>query len=290
MSSKRSVLVTGCSDNSLGAALALSFHKKGFLVFATARNLTKMGAVKSAGIKTLTLDVTSAESIKQCVENIGSSTGGTLDILVNNAGRDYVMPMLDIKLEEMAQLFEANFVSIVAMSQAFFPLLRKSNKRPVIVNNTSVNSIVPVPFSSAYSASKAAASMMTSTMRLELSCFGINVVELKTGAVASNLNVFDENDPARQLPLGSPYEPGRKRIEDAIRGVGIVEDNVPADVWADAVTKAVTQVNPPNHIWKGVQPRTSLAPQALEVLDSQPGYRRGHINWMRGPYLSAQLS
>lgn len=41
--------------------------------------MTKMG------MSAVALDVTSAESIKECTTQVGEITGGTLDILVNNA-------------------------------------------------------------------------------------------------------------------------------------------------------------------------------------------------------------
>ena len=44
----RSVLITGCSDGGLGAALAIAFQKAGLLVYATARNPAKMNEVKVA--------------------------------------------------------------------------------------------------------------------------------------------------------------------------------------------------------------------------------------------------
>ena len=90
----RTILITGCSDGGLGAALAIAFHKRGNRVFATARNTAKMASLKAAGIDTLALDVLSDDSIKACVEQVSSLTGGSLDMLVNNAGAGYSMPLV----------------------------------------------------------------------------------------------------------------------------------------------------------------------------------------------------
>ena len=79
-SSKRTVLITGCSDGGLGAALATAFHKAGLHVYATAQNDFKITQVASPGIKTLTLNVQFDSSIAACV-----STLSDLDILINNA-------------------------------------------------------------------------------------------------------------------------------------------------------------------------------------------------------------
>jgi 1-acylglycerone phosphate reductase len=62
----------------------------------------------------------------------------------------------------------------------------------MIVNNTSISSIVPNPMGGIYNMSKAATAMMTDTLRLELAPFGIKVIALKTGTVKSK---FYENQP-----------------------------------------------------------------------------------------------
>jgi 1-acylglycerone phosphate reductase len=85
-STKRSILVTGCSQGGAGNALALEFVSRGFRVFATARSLKSMTNLEEKGIETLTLDVTAPESIAALKTEISKRTGGKLDMLFNNAG------------------------------------------------------------------------------------------------------------------------------------------------------------------------------------------------------------
>jgi 1-acylglycerone phosphate reductase len=91
--SRRTVLITGCSTNGLGHALAIAFHNAGLRVFATARNPAKMSGLAGLGIECLQLDVLDQGSIDACVAEVakrtsptGDGTGGRLDCLVNNAG------------------------------------------------------------------------------------------------------------------------------------------------------------------------------------------------------------
>jgi hypothetical protein len=84
--SRRPVLITGCSDGGLGAALALAFHKARYRVLASARNPSKMASLKAAGIETLALDVLWEESVQACVAEVTNLTTGALYALVNNAG------------------------------------------------------------------------------------------------------------------------------------------------------------------------------------------------------------
>src|SRR5690242_8773329 len=123
-SSQRTVLVTGCSDNSLGSALALALQKHGDLqVFAAARDTTKMTALSSAGIKTLELDVTSSDSIKALVEEVTHLTKGKLDILINSVGGGHYQPFLHLDISKAKQLFDVNVWGFVETTQAFLPLL-----------------------------------------------------------------------------------------------------------------------------------------------------------------------
>lgn len=137
---KRTVLITGCSDGGLGAALASAFHEAGLHVYATARNPAKMEQLTSLGIETLTLDVQSQSSIAACVGKLSS-----LDILVNNAGMQFLMPVVDVSIPEAKKLFDLNVWSHIAMTQAFLPLLLKSPDG-MIVNQRSVAAVTTLPF------------------------------------------------------------------------------------------------------------------------------------------------
>lgn len=86
MAPQQSVLITGSSKGGIGDFLAQEFHKKGLLVFATARNLTKVEHLKDQGIYVLPLDVIDEKSIHTAVESVRAVTGGKLDFLVNNSG------------------------------------------------------------------------------------------------------------------------------------------------------------------------------------------------------------
>jgi 1-acylglycerone phosphate reductase len=161
-SSKRAVLITGCSEGGMGAALAIAFHEAGLHVYATARDLSKMAQLTSLGIETLVLDIQSDASIVSCVNKLSSRN---LDISVNNAGASTSMPISDLSLPEAKKIFDVNVWSQLAVTQALLPLLLKS--KGMIVNQTSVVSTTAVPFQSTYNASKAAMAMFSDSMRLE---------------------------------------------------------------------------------------------------------------------------
>ncbi|KAI0847740.1 NAD(P)-binding protein [Daldinia vernicosa] len=242
---KRSVLITGCSDGGMGSALAVAFHKAGFHVYATARNPSKMTELSSLEIDTLQLDIQSESSIANCVSKVPS-----LDILVNNAGLQFTMPIVDINIAEAKKLYDLNVWSHIAMVQAFLPLLLKS-PNAVIVNHTSVVANIAIPLQAVYNSSKAALAMLTDCLRLELQPFGIQVVDLRTGIVKTNLtkNLQDNSNP--KLPKGSIYEPAKEVVEKALRQEGFEGKGMPAHQWAELVVRDLQKSNPPAVIWRG---------------------------------------
>lgn len=243
--SKRSVLITGCSDGGLGAALAIAFHEAGLKVYATARDVSKMAHIALLGIETLPLDVLSETSIAACVGKLSS-----LDILVNNAGAMMTMPVADASIPDAKKLFDVNVWAYVAMVQAFLPLLLKSPKA-IIINQTSLSSVTSVPFLSVYSASKAAVAMFSNGMRLELECFGITVIDLKTGVVRSNLIKNIAETKTTSLPPNSIYNPAKDVVEKALRQDEFSEGGMLSDQWAKLIVQDVLKKNPPALIWRG---------------------------------------
>lgn len=257
---KKVVLITGCSAGGIGDALAQAFHKTGKCrVFATGRNLSRIGHFEAMGIETQQLDVESASSIRSCVEAITRKTDGVLDILVNNSGAGYNMPVLDIDEATAKDLFNLNVFAVMAVTKAFIPLILKSSqagRNPVILNQSSAASVLCGPFSGVYNASKAALSSFTETMRLELDCFGIGVVDLKTTMVLTNMrgNLKVASDSGgHKLPRDSIFMPVREIVEERLKGDHFVEGAISPEQYAESVVSATlkNQRNPPARMWKG---------------------------------------
>lgn len=142
---EKSVLITGCSDGGIGSALSLNFQARGFHVFATARNVSKMSALANLpSVTMLTLDVQKSTHIAAAVAAVQNQAGGKLDILINNAGRNHFAPVLDIDVIEARHIFDVNFWAPLAIIQAFSPLVITA--RGTIVNVTSISGHMNVPY------------------------------------------------------------------------------------------------------------------------------------------------
>lgn len=235
----------------MGSALAIAMHEAGFRVIATARNSHKLSEVKEHGIEAVVLDVQSWESLQAAVVEVASLTGGSLDVLINNAGVGYSMPLSDASISSSKELFDTNVWGLLATTQAFLPLLLQSKKGALIANNTSIDSVTPAPFQGIYNSSKAAAAMISNNLRLELSSFGIRVIELKTGGVKTNFFVNANTKSEPKLPSNSLYTSARAAVEKAMRGVQFEATGVDRHEWAKAVAQDLSKSTPPLNIWKG---------------------------------------
>jgi len=255
MGDKQVVLITGCSDGGLGSALALAFHKAGYRVIATARNLSKLTATRQLGIEEIELDVLSDSSLSEAVQKLQALTGNRLDILVNNAGEGYNMPVVDSDLDKVRKVFELNVFSIITVTHAFLPLL-VATPGAKVVNNISVVGVINLPFQGTYNASKAAAKSYTENLRLELAPFDIKVIALMTGSVQSHF--FDNLDKnhgqsTQSLPPDSIYRvlPGGLKILNDPDGTINKDGTEDAAVWAGNVVADLSRPKPPHQIWRG---------------------------------------
>ncbi|KAG9520867.1 hypothetical protein KCU93_g7553, partial [Aureobasidium melanogenum] len=212
---RKTVLVTGCSAGGIGAAMTKAFSDQGYHVFATLRNTSKAGTLAQlANVEILQLEVTSHESIEQCVLEVQKRTGGTLDVLVNNAGADFVIPLLDASIEEAKRLYDVNVWSILATTQAFAPLLIKA--KGTVCNISSIAATMPLAWSGVYSSSKVAAKQISETLRVEMEPLGVCVITAMVGAVHTPIH-----DKAGELvlPAGSYYQSVRETINDQRKGL-----------------------------------------------------------------------
>ena len=179
--SQPTALITGCSSG-IGRALAEVFQQAGYRVWATARKTEDLTALQAAGFDTVQLDVNDGQALGQLAERLATEIDG-LDVLINNAGYGAMGPLLDGGVEAMRRQFETNVFSIVGVTRAMFPLLRRN--KGLVVNIGSVSGVLVTPFAGAYCASKAAVHALSDALRLELAPFAIAVMEVQPGDIAS---------------------------------------------------------------------------------------------------------
>nr|WP_298116144.1 SDR family oxidoreductase [uncultured Pseudomonas sp.] len=206
--SQPTALITGCSSG-IGRALAEVFQQAGYRVWATARKAEDLAALQAAGFDAVQLDVNDGQALGQLAERLATEIGG-LDVLINNAGYGAMGPLLDGGVEAMRRQFETNVFSIVGVTRAMFPLLRRN--KGLVVNIGSVSGVLVTPFAGAYCASKAAVHALSDALRLELAPFAIAVMEVQPGAIASSFGANASREAEQLIDEASPWWPIREGI------------------------------------------------------------------------------
>jgi short-subunit dehydrogenase len=82
-----------------------------------------------------------------------ASHGYSLDLLINNAGQTIVYPALDTSLNEAKRLFDVNLWGVIAVTQAFTPLLLAAKEDSTIMNVCSISGFLYAPWMSESSVS-----------------------------------------------------------------------------------------------------------------------------------------
>jgi NAD(P)-dependent dehydrogenase (short-subunit alcohol dehydrogenase family) len=173
-------LVTG-ANRGIGKAFAEALLERGAAkVYAAVRDATSVGDVDSRLVP-VQLDVTDAERVAAVARELGD-----VQLVVNNAGIARSGTPLSVTLDAARAELEVNYLSLIATTQAFAPVLA-TNGGGAFVNVLSVASWVGSPFLSTYAASKSAAWNFTNAARVELKRQGTHVVGVHVGFVDTDL-------------------------------------------------------------------------------------------------------
>jgi NAD(P)-dependent dehydrogenase (short-subunit alcohol dehydrogenase family) len=152
-----------------------------FRIYAGARNpnsLTEIVAADPERIIPIALDIVDEQSVMAA-----ATTCTDVTLLINNAGIGLLKGFISATdLSSARSEIEVNYFGTLAMCRAFAPVL-KSNGGGTIINMLSILGKVNFPMNASYSASKAAAILMTQGVRAELATQGTLVVGVMPGTV-----------------------------------------------------------------------------------------------------------
>jgi NAD(P)-dependent dehydrogenase (short-subunit alcohol dehydrogenase family) len=179
---RKVAVVTGASAG-IGAAAARRLHETGFVVYAVARRVDRMAALQSMGIRTVQADVTDDAALVALVDRV-LAEAGRVDVLVNNAGYGSFGAVEDVSLEEARRQFEVNVLGAARLCQLVLPAMRAQGSGRII-NVSSVGAKMYQPLGGWYHATKYALEGLSDCLRLELKPFGIDVVIVEPGGVAT---------------------------------------------------------------------------------------------------------
>lgn len=244
----KSVVVTGASTG-IGWGCVKVLTGAGFRVFASVRKQADAERLtREFGEKVVPLifDVTDQAGVRAGAEKVASMLGGeTLAGLVNNAGIAVPGPLLFLDPDEVRHQIEVNVIAQLIVTQAFAPLLgtdrSRKGKPGRIVMMSSIGGQNAFPFNGPYSASKFALEGLSESLRRELVVYGIDVILIRPGAVATP--IWDKAD-ALDLNrfANTPYMKSLSKIKDVMIGMG--RKGYPPERIGRAVLKALTLRKP----------------------------------------------
>jgi NADP-dependent 3-hydroxy acid dehydrogenase YdfG len=188
MAGPLNVLVTGASSG-IGRATAIELARRGHLVFAAARREEVLAglAASTPNIQAVSLDVTDADSVRRAWAKIEAGTGGAgVDVLVNNAGFALAGPIEILPDADVQRQFATNVFGLLTMTRTVLPAMR-ARRSGRIINISSLVGRTTFPSMGVYGATKYAVEALSDALRQEVAGFGIKVVIIEPGFVATSL-------------------------------------------------------------------------------------------------------
>lgn len=257
------ILITGASTG-IGKAAGIHMARLGHTVWAGVRTEKAFNDIKRLNVQHLEpifIDVTSEDSIQNCVSHIRKNSG-ILHALVNNAGIAVGGPVEGVRMEEWRHQFDVNFFGQIRLTQVCLPLLRETKGR--IVMMSSIAGRVASPFLGPYAASKFALEAASDSLRRELRRFGVSVSVIEPGPIATpiwekslgsgaaRLRQFSDEVKKDYGPLMAKFN---QRIDLAARNAS------PVSVVVNAIEHALTSKHPRTRypVGKGVSFSTAIA-------------------------------
>jgi len=210
-------IVTGASRG-IGKSLALHLAERGHTVACLARSAGELEALAGSrsGLVAVPVDLTDAAATERVVREL-LAEHGPCEVLVNNAGYGLRGAMEEVKLDRWRRQFEVNLFAPALVTQLVLPGMREA-RRGAIVNLSSVAGRISTPFSGAYASTKFALEAMTDALRIEVARYGIKVILVEPGPVATDFADVAHAESAELLArTGSPYHAGYLRLVESLK-------------------------------------------------------------------------
>lgn len=206
----KTVLVTGASSG-IGRATAIECSKLGAKVVITARHEERLketlSALEGDGHQLILCEMTSDDDLTTLVETVP-----VLDGLVCNAGINKLVPIRQLKAEDLSHIFEVNTFSSIILLQKLMKKKKLAEDASVVYTSSISGIGAAAVGESMYIASKGALSAFVKAAALECSKKGIRVNAVCPGMVKTEMSdAYDlnegDNEDLKNYPLGRYANP-----------------------------------------------------------------------------------
>ena len=272
----RAIVVTGASTG-IGRAAVAKAVREGAHVFASVRKQADADSLtKEFGdaVTPLLFDVSDEAAVKAGAARVEHMLGkNKLMGLVNNAGIAVSGPLLHLDTDELRRQFEINLYGVHNVTRAFANALGadpgRTGKPGRIVMISSVGGQNGAPFVGPYAASKFALEGYSQSLRRELMLFGIDVIVIGPGAVATPIWDKADSEDLKRYD-NTPYGPMVQKVAGYMLTMG--RKGLPPSDVGELIWKCLTDPKPKTryHILKNAfMDRTvprMLGPRAVDKI------------------------
>ncbi|PLC54085.1 3-oxoacyl-ACP reductase [Pollutimonas nitritireducens] len=186
-------VVTGAGSG-IGRAVALELLANNYQVVLAGRRADaleqtrEMAANNGSRAVSIPTDVTDEQSVHALFARIENDFG-RLDLLFNNAGRGApAVPIEDLPIETWRAVVDVNLTGMFLCAQSAIRLMKKQQPQGGrIINNGSISSHAPRPYSIAYTATKHAVSGLTKSISLDCRPYHIACGQIDIGNAATEM-------------------------------------------------------------------------------------------------------
>ncbi len=197
-------VVTGGSMG-IGEALAHAFADAGAAVVITSRDLERAEAARvrigrPERVLATACDVRYREDLDRLL-SLTLHHFGRVDVWINNAGIGFLESVAVADAAEMRRMFDIDLFGAIEGMQVIVPVM-KQQRSGTIINISSVAGHITVPHMALYCAAKAALNAVGRGARMELAAFGIHVMTVSPGYIATDFgkNAYQGAEPRRVRP------------------------------------------------------------------------------------------
>lgn len=233
-------LVTGASSG-IGEATARKLQSLGYTVYGAARRVDRLQKLSADGIRIVAMDVTDEGAMTDVVAKI-IAEAGRIDVLVNNAGYGSYGALEDVDIAEGRRQFDVNVFGAMRLTQLVLPHMR-AQRAGTVVNISSMGGKLHTPLGGWYHATKFALEALSDCLRMEVAPFGIDVVVIEPGGIATEWGAIAADHVEKTSGTG-PYAAQANSVARSLRSEANASRNSPPSVIADAIAKAVTARRP----------------------------------------------
>jgi short-subunit dehydrogenase len=247
------VFLTGASSG-IGSATAQALLAEGHEVWGTSRNPERLPF--HPHFHAVRLDLEEDSEVEGAFTR-ALAEAEHFDVVINNAGSGHFGPAELLSPAEITAQFQVVFFAHVRLMQLALAAMRRRDTG-LIINVTSLASLLPVPFMGAYNAAKSAMAAFTMSLQIELGKSNIRIVDVQPGDIRTNFN------DAIQQNSNAWYE------ERAAQTWRAVDKNMKAapgpEVVAREILRLIDQEHPPMRVLVGDVFQAKIAPFIFRFL------------------------